>query len=232
MDDSLKALQDEFQDFAYSVSHDLVGPAHRMAEFSKLLADDYADVLTDEGRLYLSLIMEDGERLQRLMKGLLEYSRLNAMEGAFVAVNGSQAMEQCLQTLQDTIQRKRAIVQYDALPTVLADEQQLVLLFSWLLSNALLFQEEGKVPEITMSASREGAMWRFTVTDNGIGIEEVFHERIFQPLKRLHGDKEYPGIGMGLALARKVVTCHGGMMGVESSLGKGTTFWFTLSAVS
>ena len=225
---SADALAKEFRDFAYSVSHDLGAPARAVVEFSKLLKNEELEALTEDGKLYLSLIVSNGEKLQHMLSGLLDYSRLNTLAKTLSMVDCKVVLEHCQVVLKEKIKEKRAVLEITPLPHVRADAEQLMQLFLAVLDNALTFHLPDTAPYIQLSVTEEANGWRFSIRDNGIGIEPRFHKQIFDPFQRLHTQEEYPGIGMGLTLAQKIATRHGSRIGVDSMLHHGTTFYFTL----
>lgn len=226
---ALAAERQAFQDFIYSVSHDLGAPLRAVVNFSKLLDEKYRPVLDEKGLRYLAFIVDGGGKAQAMLAGLLDYSRLNTQVGAFSDVDMSALVERCLATLRERIRQCGAqIAIASPLPAVSGDPEQLACLWHCLLDNALKFRKEGEAPSIRISAETLAEGWRFCVRDNGIGIDPKFHTRIFGLFKRLHTDEEYEGIGIGLTLAQKIVERHGGKLWVESAPGQGATFWFTL----
>jgi light-regulated signal transduction histidine kinase (bacteriophytochrome) len=218
----------EFKEFAYVVSHDLGAPLRAMVEFSKMLRTDNPDMLSDESGLYLSMIVENGQKAQAMLSGLLEYSRLNTVEMPFAAVNCNTLLRECEEKLREKITATKAKISSVLLPTVVADANQLRRLFLALFENALTFHKPNIPPVIFVSASKEGNEWVFNVRDNGIGMDPKFHGDIFRPFRRLHAEKDYPSVGMGLALAKKIVDHHGGRIWVESAPGHGSSFFFSI----
>jgi light-regulated signal transduction histidine kinase (bacteriophytochrome) len=162
---------------------------------------------------------------------LLAYSRVGTRGHDFKPLASGRALERALANLQALVQESGATVTSGELPQVLGDETQLTQLFQNLVGNALKFRGK-EAPRVQVAAERQGAEWRFTVADNGLGIEPQYFERIFIIFQRLHGKEEYPGTGIGLAICKKIVERHGGRIGLTSQPGEGTTFWFTLPAVS
>lgn len=223
-----ESAANEFREYAYGVSHDLSAPVRAMVEFSRLLTTEHAASLNDEGREYLSLIIESGAKLQAMMDGLLQYSRLNTEARPFRDVSAGEALQRCRSAMSERIAASGAELQVAELPVVQADSEQLTQLFSALIDNAISFQPPGRKPVIQISAEQVDGYWRFAVADNGIGIAPRFHEKIFKLFQRLHADEEYPGVGIGLFLAQKIVHRHGGAIWCEPVAGQGTCFYFTL----
>lgn len=216
----------EFQEYAYSVSHDLSAPVRAMVEFSKLLGSEHAEALNGEAREYLSLIVDNGEKLQQMMRGLLDYSRLNTAAQPYTVIDCHNLVQNCREVL--TKDYPAAVIEVEPLPTLEADGNQMKQLFLILLENACKFQPAGAVPQVKVSSVRQNDRWQFSIADNGIGIDARFRKKIFKLFQRLHAEGEYPGAGIGLALAQKIVTRHGGAIGCEAGTGQGSTFLFTL----
>lgn len=227
----LLQLSDSFQRFAYAVSHDMNAPVRSMVGFSGLLKKKYDQALDDKGRQYISFIVEGGEKLQAMIAGLLQYSRINTETFTPVAVESSRIVEESLDALQESIHESGAIVAIDPLPNVAGDVDQIRQLFQYLLENALRFHKPNMPPHIRVLAGTPQDNWTFCVADQGIGIDAKFHESIFLVFRKLHSDEEFPGVGMGLTLAKKIVERHRGRIWVESSLGEGARFyvWLPLS---
>lgn len=223
--ESPTAIAEEFQEYAYSVSHDLSAPVRAMVEFSRLLLRDGDPALTEQTQQYLEIIIENGRKLQAMMDGLLQFSRLNTHVTPFAPVSMRALLDQSCAQMQPRL--LPAQLHVGPLPERWGDANQLTLLWTILLQNALLYQRAGTVPRIRIHASREGHGWRFSISDNGIGIAARHHDTIFKLFKRLHDDDTYPGLGMGLALAKKIVTRHGGTIGC-SGAREGSTLYFTL----
>jgi light-regulated signal transduction histidine kinase (bacteriophytochrome) len=222
-----EAIAQEFKDFAYNVSHDLHAPIRAMVEFSRLLKAENPEILSEESKLYLSMIIQSGEKLQAMLMGLLDYSRLNTLN-PFTCVDFNSLLGQCRVQLKEKIAASKGVLEIESLPTLQVDADQCRQLFFSLLDNAFKFSTKIGPPYVHVAVRKLEGHWLFTVKDNGIGIASEFHAAIYAPFYRLHGDKEYSGVGMGLALAKKIVTRHDGKMWVESSPGNGTSFHFTL----
>jgi len=167
--------------------------------------------------------------MQLLIKDLLIYSQVDTKERVFKPTNCSVALESAIRSLRSAIEENEAEVTYDPLPTVMADASQMSRLFQNLIGNAIKFHG-GKRVRVHVSAERKGDEWIFSVRDNGIGIDPVQADRIFVIFQRLHSREEYPGTGIGLAICKRIVERHGGRLWVDSELGKGSTFYFSLAA--
>jgi light-regulated signal transduction histidine kinase (bacteriophytochrome) len=163
-----------------------------------------------------------------LVQGLLAYSRAGAREARHQPVPCQQALDAALANLQVSIAESNARVTHDDLPTVVAERTQLTQLFQNLIGNAVKFRRDGVAPMIHVGCRREGGQWLFWVKDNGIGIEPQYQDKVFLIFQRLHGPEMYPGTGIGLAICKKIVEQHGGKIWIESKIGEGSTFYFTL----
>jgi len=223
-------LAQEFRDYAYIVSHDLGAPARLMVEFARLLGERPNAFADDEDRALLAEIINNGERLKTMMQGLLAFSRLNTLAAPRVPVDTQKIAEHCRLLIKDKLAQAGGRLEIGTLPRLMGDADQILQLFNFLIGNSVKFRRDGVPPRISVSAVRDGAMWTFTVRDNGIGIEPEFREKVFKPFQKLHGDGIYPGAGMGLALARKIVTLHEGRIWIGDPQGEGTAVKFILPA--
>ena len=216
----------ELERFAYVCSHDLREPLRMVSSFSDLLARRHKDKLEPEAREFLDFIMDGASRMDQLIRDVLSYSRLSSREKKAERVDCESVLLKASINLSSAIADSQAKVTHDPLPVVEGDTTQLTQLFQNLLGNALKFRRGA--PRIHISATRDGQHCRFSVKDNGIGIESQYRDRIFQIFQRLHTRSEYTGTGIGLAICKKIVENHGGRIWVESAPGKGSTFYFTL----
>jgi signal transduction histidine kinase len=215
------------EEFAYAASHDLQEPLRQVTQFSQLLLRRYQGRLDTDADDFIGFAVDGARRMQALINGLLAYSRVSTRGRPPVETDSARAFEQAVANLQTAVQESGARVRAGRLPVVRADASQLVQLFQNLIGNALKFRGD-QPPRIVVRARRRGGVWRFAVTDNGIGIDPNYHERIFVLFQRLHTRAEFPGTGIGLALCKKIVERHGGRIWVESEPGRGSTFCFTL----
>jgi two-component system, chemotaxis family, sensor kinase Cph1 len=219
----------ELQQFAYVASHDLQEPLRMMASFAQLLAKRYKEQLDADANEFIDYIVDGAARMQRLINDLLSYSRVGSRGKDFAPTDCAAVLRTVCANLRAAIEESGAVVITDSLPTVMADETQLVQLFQNLLGNAIKFRGDKPVL-ICVGAERRGNDWLFQLRDNGIGIEPQYVERIFLIFQRLHSRSQYPGTGIGLAIAKKIVERHAGRIWVESKPGKGSTFYFILPA--
>ena len=225
--DELARSNAELQEFAYVASHDLQEPLRVISGFVQLLSDRYSGELDETADEFIGYVVDGTERMKVLINDLLEYSRVGTRGRPMEPVESASALEHALSNLQVSIREENAKITYDKLPRVQGDINQISQLFQNLISNGMKFRGE-KRPEIHISSVQLGESWVMSVSDNGIGIDPQHNDRIFGMFKRLHGRGEYPGTGIGLAICSKIVERHTGKIWVESELGKGATFSFTL----
>jgi len=217
----------DLEQFAYVASHDLQEPLRAVAGFSQLLEQRYKGKLDPNADEYIEFVVNGAQRLQTMINDLLAFSRVSTRGKEFKEVDCMNVIGRVLVNLGTVIQETKAIITNDDLPTVMADESQLVQLFQNLVGNAIKFSGE-HAPHIHISAREDEREWVFLVRDNGIGIEPQYFDRIFTIFQSLHGRGEYPGTGIGLAVCKKVVERHGGRIWVESQPGQGAIFYFSL----
>ncbi len=217
----------DLQHFAYVASHDLQEPLRMVRGFVELLARRYEGKLGTDADEYIHFAVDGATRMQNLIRGLLAYSRVGTQGKSLEPVDATEILKQALRNLQTAIEESGARVTHDRLPVVAADDTQLEQLFQNLIGNAVKFRSSAP-PKIHVSVVDKSDMWQFAVTDNGIGFDPEHANRIFEMFQRLHGQAKYSGTGIGLALCKRIVERHGGQIWVESELGKGSTFFFTL----
>ncbi len=224
----LELSNSELKRFAYVASHDLQEPLNHVSNYVQLLEMRYGDRLDEDAKDFIGFAVEGVSLMQTLIDDVLAYSKVDTQIGEFTITDVGVALEKALTNLQRRIRQTQAQIQIaDSLPTLRADGTQLMQLFQNLILNALKFRSSTP-PQIEIKVERREDEWLFSVKDNGIGIDPQFHERIFVIFQRLHTRDEYPGTGMGLAICKKIIECHRGKIWVESELGKGSTFYFTI----
>jgi len=223
----MQRSNEELQQFAYVVSHDLQEPLRVVASYVQQLAERYQDKLEAEANELISYALDGAKRMQQLIVDLLAYSRIETTGQEFAPTDCEGVLQRVLGDLRVAIEESGAEVTHDPLPQVMADNVQLGQVLQNLLGNAIKFRSQ-QPPRIHVSARQEGQQWVFSVRDNGIGINPRYAERIFGIFERLHPRTEYPGTGIGLAICKKIVERHGGQIWVESEPGKGAAFFFTL----
>jgi PAS domain S-box-containing protein len=221
----------ELEQFAYVASHDLQEPLRMVASYTQLLARRYRGKLDEDADEFIGFAVDGARRMQELINDLLTYSRVGTRPLALDTVDSNQLVDQVVSDLAAAIQDSSGSVICDDLPVVRGDPTQLRQLFQNLIANGMKFHRPDEPPRMHVSAAQEHGMWAFSVSDNGIGIEPQYQERIFALFQRLHTRAEYPGTGIGLAICKKIVERHGGQIHVGSTPGRGTTFRFTLPVV-
>lgn len=217
----------ELKKFAYVASHDLQEPLNQVANYVQLLEMRYRDELDEDATEFITFAVEGVSLMQTLIDDVLAYSKVDMQGIEFQMTGVEKSLDQSLANLRGRIRESGAIITYDPLPTVMADSTQLMQLFQNLIGNAIKFRSE-QTPEIHLGVQRQEDAWLFSVRDNGIGIDPQFADRIFVIFQRLHTRDEYAGTGMGLAICKKIVECHRGRIWVESEIGQGATFYFTM----
>ncbi len=222
----LERSNKDLEQFAYAASHDLQEPLRTVSNFSQLLAKRYKDKLDAKADQFIGFIVDGSTRMQQMIDDLLVYSRVSTRAKPFEPTNSETILNQALINLKVAIEESDALVTHTSLPAVMADASQLAQLFQNLLSNAIKFRKEK--PRIHVSAIQRGDEWFFSVQDNGVGIAPEFMEHIFKMFQREYTSAKYPGTGVGLAICKKIVERHGGRIWVESHVGKGSTFYFTI----
>ncbi len=222
----------ELEQFAYVASHDLQEPLRMVASYCQLLQRRYKDKLDNDANEFIGFAVEGANRMQRLINDLLGYSRVGRKGGNPENIQAADALKTALANLQGGISESGAKIEFDALPAIHADRTQISQLFQNLIGNAIKFRRDGESPLIRISAAPEGGFWHFTIEDNGIGIEKEYLDRVFLIFQRLHERNKYPGTGIGLAIAKKVIEHHGGRIWIESTPGQCSKFNFTLPTAS
>ncbi|WP_409645545.1 sensor histidine kinase [Asticcacaulis sp.] len=218
---------EEFKDFAYIVSHDLAGPVRSLVEFSRLLVEQAPVPETDDARTNLSMVLESGEKLQEILHGLLQFSRLNTVPRLDQKVDLEEIVARVHMNRQTDLDMIRGTLNPGNLPEVSGDPNRLYQLFYMLIDNAIKFRRRNQPLVIDIGCEETEQAYWISITDNGIGIDPMFHDDVFRPLRKLHNDDVYDGAGMGLTLARKIVLMHGGQIGIGSS-DDGTAISFSL----
>jgi PAS domain S-box-containing protein len=226
--EKLSESNKELEQFAYVASHDLQEPLRMVASYIQLLQRRYKSNLSAEADEFINYAVDGVVRMKTLINDLLAYSRVNTKVAPIEDVDLNKVIELNLKNLAATIQETGAVVNYENMPTIRANKSQINQLFQNLVSNAIKFRKPDTRPEVNITARHEGDEWLFTVSDNGIGIDKEFSDKIFIIFQRLHNSSEYPGTGIGLAICKKIVEKHGGHLWVESEPGKGSTFNFTI----
>jgi PAS domain S-box-containing protein len=228
IEDELRRANQDLEQFAYSASHDLQEPLRGINIFSELLASRYGNKLDGQALEFLGNVCGSARRMDMLLRDLLAYTQAATVEKEPERIDANAVMQAAVANLAGTIAESGATFDFDPLPSVRVHEVQLQQVFQNLISNAIKYHRPGVPPVVHATARRHDGTWLFSITDNGIGIEPRFKERIFGLFKRLHTGDEYSGTGIGLSLCQRIVERHHGRIWVESEPGKGSTFHFTL----
>ncbi len=226
----LRRSNGELEQFAYVASHDLQEPLRKVASFTQMLEQRYGDQLDDRAKQYIKFAVDGAKRMQLLINDLLDFSRVGRVSTEREPIAVSEVYEAAVGNLAARIEDSGAVITHDELPTVNGNRLLLTQLFQNLIGNAIKFRSE-EPPVIHIGVRRDGSVWEFSCSDNGIGIDTKYADRIFLIFQRLHPRDVYPGTGIGLALCRKIVEYHGGRIWLEDRK-PGTTFRWTLEAPS
>ncbi len=223
----LKRSNSELEQFAYVASHDLQEPLRMISSFLQLLQMRYSGQLDSDADEFINFAVEGAKRMQNLIQDLLAYSRVTTKGNEFKDIKMEEALEQALVNLKMSIEENNANITHDPLPIITADYSQMIQLLQNLIGNSIKYRSD-KIPEIHISAQEKDNDWIFSVEDNGIGIDPQYSDQVFQIFKRLHTNEEYKGTGIGLAITKRIIERHSGRIWVESELGKGSKFYFTI----
>ncbi len=231
----LEAKNQELQEFSYVASHDLQEPLRKIVTFGDILADSAGDSLDDESRDCIKRMQKSAGMMRVLLDSLLRYSRVTTKPAPFEKTDLKESVKAALSNLEVTIKEKDALVEVCELPVIEVDPVQMIQLFQNIAANALKFCSEEDSPRVKIYSlppepdnGDENRMHRICVEDNGIGFDERYVDKMFCPFQRLHGKIKYQGVGMGLAICKKIVDRHDGKITAKSAVGKGTTFIITL----
>ncbi len=228
--EKIKLLQNsnrELEDFAYIASHDLQEPVRMVISFTQLLQKRYADKLDDDAKQFIHFAVDGAERMKALIDKLLEYSRVSTAKRKWNEIDVKKIIDNIIEDFDLRIKETGIKINYGVLPVVVSDESLLTRVFANIISNSVKYRKENN-PIINITASETDYEWKFAISDNGMGIKEKYFEKIFLMFRRLHGKTEYPGMGMGLAICKRVIDTLGGRIWLESDYGKGSTFYFTI----
>jgi PAS domain S-box-containing protein len=227
---ALRRANEDLEDFAYSASHDLQEPLRMVAIYSQMLRKKFGGKLGAAGDEYIGYTMEGAVRMEQLVRGLLAYTRASSLNPhAPTMVDANEAMKQALSNLGTAATESGASITRTELPSLPIHRVHLEQLLQNIIGNALKYRRP-EPPRVSVTAEERAGEWLFSITDNGIGIDPRYQQQIFGIFKRLHTSGEYAGTGMGLAICERIVHRYGGRIWVESQLGKGSTFFFTLPA--
>lgn len=230
LEKSLEELEDSYQQleqFSYVASHDLKSPLRTISNFASLLRKRYKGVLDSEADEFLDFIVTGVGNMNQVICDLLDYSRLGIKENDFGQIDLNDIVDLVKFNLNDDINSNDVALQIDKLPVVQANKSSMIQLFQNLIGNAIKFRKEDIPTEITIRAKENIESWTFSIQDNGLGMDQKFHQKAFQPFQRLSSQNR-PGTGMGLAICKKVTIIHGGDISFTSRINEGTRFTFTL----
>ena len=223
----LQQKNTELEQFAYIASHDLQAPLRTVRAYTTMLREKYSTNTNETVQISIRFIIEAVDRMSGLIKDLLDYSRLGK-NAELKEVDCNQLLKIVQQDLATTIDETNAIIQIQELPSIKGYETELRLLFQNLIDNAIKFRKPDVVPELMITAEVQQTQWKFSIKDNGIGIDPQYHDRIFMIFQRLHGNKQFKGSGIGLAHCKKIIELHGGTITVDSQENEGSTFYINI----
>lgn len=225
----LAETEEEYREFAYTVSHDLSAPLRSIEGFATIIAEDHAEELSERSLRYLNTVIKSAGKGKAVLEQLLIYSRLNINAEPFRACDMNVCLRHALADLEELVDQTNARVDIESLPHVVADAVQLRQAFYQLLKNALVFHPLGSRPRIEVSFCEEGDHVQVAFRDNGIGIPAKAADKIFKPCRRFVKERDFPGDGMGLAIVKKIARRHEGTIRFEQPSGPGVTFILSLS---
>lgn len=218
----------ELEQFAYVASHDLQEPLRMVTSFLALIDKKYQNLLDEKGKTYIDYAMDGAVRMRNIILDLLEFSRVGRVSGEKNFINLNEIMEEVVKLQKQAIQESDAKIYFDSLPVIISNKLLMLQVFQNLIGNALKYRKIDTPPEIHVSFVDKTKYWQIAIKDNGIGIEKAYHDRVFVIFQRLHNKDEYSGTGIGLAIVKKIINNLGGEIWLESEIGRGSTFYFTI----
>lgn len=224
----LIASNRELEQFAYIASHDLQEPLRMVSTFLTQIERKYSHVLDEKGKQYIFFAVEGAKRMRSIILDVLEFSRVGKYIEKPEVIDLNTLLDEVCLAQQKTIKEKQAVVQYSVLPEIVSYRSPMLQVFQNLIGNALKYCEDGVKPMVQVSVVKHNNEWLFAVKDNGIGISKEYADKIFVIFQRLHSKDQYSGSGMGLAIVKKIIDNLGGTVWLESEVGVGSTFYFTL----
>ncbi|MEX2477363.1 MAG: ATP-binding protein [Gracilimonas sp.] len=224
----LDSKNQELERFAYTISHDLKEPLRMISSFMQLLEKKYGAKLDEKAHQYIHFAVDGAQRMNNSIIELIEYSRVGRLYNEYKPVDINQVISETIQSLKADVDNSNAKITYPKMPTLNVVPVTFKMLIQNLLTNALKYQPDEQAPVIEIDIQELDSQWQFSIKDNGIGISKEHQEEIFEIFKRLHSREKYQGTGMGLAISKKIVEQHGGKIWVESEVGKGSEFYFTI----
>jgi signal transduction histidine kinase len=227
----LEGVNKESRSFAHAVSHDLREPLRTIASYLQLIEERYKNKLDADANIFIDFAVDGAKRMNILIDDMLAYSRLENAQNTFSDIDLNDVLAIVRNNLHTSLQESNTrIIVGSELPMVIADQSQMVQLFQNIIDNAIKYQGE-EPPVVEIKAIKKDDFWQISIADNGIGIAKDYYERIFVIFQRLHTREQYDGTGIGLAICKRIIDKHGGKIWVESTEGKGSTFYFTLKEV-
>lgn len=227
----LEELEKEYEEFAYVISHDLTAPFRQIDGMAQIILRRNPDKFDEKTLQYFRFITSGAKTGQEILEALLKFSRLNTKTQPFETVDCNELVAKVIEEFATEIQTSEAQIETTQCPAVLGDKNQIQELFYQLIKNALLYRKLDFSPLIKIGAKKNENAWEFCIQDNGIGIPEKLMNRTFTVLRRAVDEEEYPGFGIGLPIAKKIVQRHGGKIWLESEENVGTKVYFTLTAI-
>ena len=225
----LAALKAEYEEFVYIISHDLSAPLRQIEGFADIIESNHSDSFDEKTKRHFALIHSGATQATQILTALTNYSRLNTRAQPFALMDCNEIVAQVLAELSPLIAEMGASINCVELPSIIGDSEQIKLLFACLIENALIYQLPGNKPVIFISAKDDNNFWQFSINDNGIGVPENLTEKIFKVLRRGVSSKKYPGLGMGLAIAQKILQKHLGDISLNVDTNTGSTFTFKIA---
>lgn len=227
--EELEAIKAEYQEYVYVVSHDLIAPLRQIEGFAQIVHTKHADKFDEKTNRHFDLIVSGAEKGRNILDALLDYSRLSTRAKPVSSVNCQEVIDEVTSELSALIEGSGAQIACTEIPVIIADSKQVYQIFYHLIHNALHYQFAGNSPRISIEAIENEHDWQFCVKDNGMGVPDHLTDKIFTILRRAVTDKEYSGIGMGLAVTRQIVHRHGGRIWIVSEKNIGSSFNFTIT---
>lgn len=224
--EDLVRINADLEQFAYVTSHDLKEPLRMITNYLDLIQTRHGDGLDEKAKAYFAYIISSAQRMQQMIEAVLEYSRTDFPDSEIAVVPSRRIVQTAIANLHDSILEAGATVILDDLPVIRVNEVQYVRIFQNLIANAVKFRSD-RPCQIRIGAEPSGTEWIFSVTDNGIGIDPTFHDKLFKIFSRLHAPDEFAGTGIGLATCKRIIEQYGGRIWIESVVGTGSTFRFT-----
>ncbi len=231
LEQELKSLRAEYEEYVYIVSHDLGAPIRHIEGFANIISADIYDGLDKKNQDRFDRILSSTDEAKKILKALHEYSRLSSCSSLYEELDCNDIIETITEQLKPLIDESSAELYFSNLPSVYGVPSEISLVFFHLLQNSLLYRADGVKPVIVIECTDNGSQWEFHVKDNGIGVRESLIPKVFKVLRRAVAASQYPGQGMGLAISQKIVEAHGGNIRMESIPENGSRVYFTLPKI-